>query len=495
MVDWQRSSARADAATTSAGFALWLLTVVPILGALWFVSRLGPIPAHRATALPVLLGAGVAWAVAVLLAPRVRDSRFVRPVLIAGAIAVRLAVWSGDPNLSDDVHRYVWEGGLVADGVSPYAAAPDSDALGEYRARWEDVFARMNHTDVSAAYPPLAQYAFAFVVAAAGGPVAVGDAPAAVEAAPDPGRRAVRAMRLFFALADLGVLVVLLALLRALGIGAAHAVVWAWSPLVALEYAGSGHFDSLGIVLLVGAVLVFVRSHSGGVSDAMRGTLRTVGYALIGAGAGVKLLPVVLLPFVASRNRGAGSVVRSLAKGVAWSALTLVLISAPVLFLEGGATGLLRGVSDYALRWESFSLLFRVIDAPISYALERDGSVFDARRVARAVVFLLWCAAGVWTWRRRCDAAQATFWMLGAFLVLTPTLHPWYLTWLVPFLALRRSLAWTLLIAAAPVLYWPLTEWHARGEWIEPVWLWPAVALPFLSLLAFELRAEHRAPA
>ena len=71
--------------------------------------------------------------------------------------------------------------------------------------------------------------------------------------------------------------------------------------------------------------------------------------------------------------------------------------------------------------------------------------------------------------------------------MLTPTLHPWYLTWVIPFLALYRSRAWVFLAAVAPLLYWPLTEWHATGEWIEPVWLWPALALPFFLLLALEV--------
>ena len=64
--------------------------------------------------------------------------------------------------------------------------------------------------------------------------------------------------------------------------------------------------------------------------------------------------------------------------------------------------------------------------------------------------------------------------------MLTPTLHPWYLTWIVPFLVLRPARAWTLLLFLAPLLYWPRTGWMTERVWVEPAWLWPVVALPAL---------------
>ena len=89
---------------------------------------------------------------------------------------------------------------------------------------------------------------------------------------------------------------------------------------------------------------------------------------------------------------------------------------------------------------------------------------------------------------RRRDALQEALFAVGAFLVLTPTLHPWYLTWVMPFLAARLHASFLALIALAPLTYWPLTEWQSIGRWEEPAWLWPAVALPFFLLLALERR-------
>ena len=85
---------------------------------------------------------------------------------------------------------------------------------------------------------------------------------------------------------------------------------------------------------------------------------------------------------------------------------------------------------------------------------------------------------------------------MGGFLLLTPTLHPWYLAWIVPFLALRPMLGWSLLVALAPLLYWPLARWRAEGVWSEPGWLWPVLVLALLGGGVFEiLRARRSAGA
>ncbi len=450
-----------------------------IVGALGAGSALGTLPEHRTAWLVALLTAGAAWVLALRAARAIPDSKRWEAFVIGGAIVLRLVLWLGDPATSDDIHRYVWEGGLVAEGVSPYAHAPDSDELADYRTRWANVYAEMNNRSVSAAYPPLAQAAFAVVVAGAS------DASAA------------RALRGFFALCDVAVGVVLVACLRRTGRGSARAVVWAWSPLVALEYAGAGHFDALGVLLLVAAIWSFLRA------DASSSPGGRAGFVLLGAGMGVKLLPALLVPFAwrATAARGDVSMRRAALVGSAWVATALGALLCALLLLEGGWTGIARGVSAYALRWESFNLGFRLFDTPISAVLERGGGVFDARRVARGVAFALWVATGVYAWRRASAGRTAeslfaaAFWMIAAFLVLTPTLHPWYLTWLVPFLAFCPSRAWTYVLVVAPLLYWPLTEWRAHGVWVEPRWLWPVVTLPFVALaLRDRLRSRSDSP-
>jgi hypothetical protein len=324
------------------------------------------------------------------------------------------------------------------------------------------------------------QLACAGVVLASGGP-----------------ERALLPLRGFFATCDLLVLVPLFALLARFGLPASAALAWAWSPLAALESAGSGHFDALGVLLLLVALLWLGESAGSPVSrssvsgppgsspsDSPASRARqAVGIAALAAAVSTKYIPLAALPFVARRRPLRAVLVLALCAAA----------FAPLSLLRGAGRGLGRGLGEYGLRWESASLVHRWVEAAIvgSTSFAADGSLTDPRVLGRLFAGACWVGALLFAWRRGFGPVRATGLALAAFLVLTPTLHPWYALWILPFLALRPSLAWCALLALLPLAYWPLPEWVSSGSWIEPVWLWPALALPFFALLALELSGRR----
>lgn len=407
-----------------------------------------------------LLVAGAAWAWAVA-----RGGVGWRN-LILGACALRALAFVAAPSTSDDSLRYVWEALVLLDGSSPYAFAPDAPELAALRARWPELATQVGHAATSAAYPPLYQAANVALVALAR---AFGDF-GLVE-------RALAFVRVFAGLCDLGTLVALRALLAARGVAPERALVWAWSPLAALEFAGAGHMDAFGILLWTAGLAALERARAGRAS--------TGGVALVTGAALVKLLPAVSLPFA----------LRAARVGRARAALALVLLVAlayaPLLGLAGGGGGLARGLSDYGLRWESTSILYRFVEPPLAGLAAWAGAPVDPRVLGRALVALAWGALAWRTWRARTDLVSSSWTLLAAFLVLSPTLHPWYLCWALPFLACRPSRAWTWLLATAPLAYVLLARWRLEGVWLEPAWLWPLWVLPFLAL---GLRERLRGP-
>ena len=387
-------------------------------------------------------------------------------LVVGGALALRLVAAVGAPSLSDDVYRYLWEGELVAHGVSPYAHAPDDPELASFRERLPEVHGRINHRGIPAAYPPLTQAANALVTAAAH---------ASWER---PGVRGVAAMRLFYGLCDLLVLVPLALLLRRRGLSPGLLVVWAWSPLVALEYAGSAHFDSLGIALLVAGLALATPGHER--RGRWPGAREGLGLAALAAGGLVKLLPFAVVPFAVRGPFWRGR--------VQWVALVAVVASLPILSLSGGVRGLLVGIGEYGTRWEGGSLVFRWIDRALRLPEWAD---FDPQLVSRAIVAVAWLLGARWAWRRQLEPLAAAGFLVGSFLVWSPTLHPWYVTWVLPFVALAPRFSWLWLAAAAPLLYWPLAGWRASGEWVEPGWVWPILALRFFLASAVEWFARR----
>jgi len=151
------------------------------------------------------------------------------------------------------------------------------------------------------------------------------------------------------------------------------------------------------------------------------------------------------------------------------------------------------GLGEYAFRWESFNLVHRWIEPLFARVYPFDEGWSDPRRLARLVLLALWLAIGLIAWRRRLEPARAAAWVCAAFVVLTPTLHPWYLAWIVPFLALRPSLPLVALAGLAPLLYLPLARWRVEEVWAEPAWLHRFLVALLLALVVAErLRARAR---
>ena len=457
-----------------------------ILAAFLLVLLGGNFSAARPLFLGAMLVAGSAWLVGLWTARRGVGRLW---VIVSLALVMRLVALGSDMGLSDDLWRYAWEGGLVLEGKSPYAAAPEAPELTAEREAWAGIFERMNNTEISAAYPPVTQYFAAAVVwLACGSAGALSPTDSSIEAStalprvPDAVARVERFLRVGFALADLLVLWPLVALLRRRGLGDGLALAWAWSPLVVLEFAGSAHFDSLGILLLVGAVWALAQGTGG--------AQRSFGAFLLGLAFLTKYLPLLAAPYLLVRRRLAHAL---LAVGVFGASVGLGFYS--ISSLHGGLRGVFAGLGEYGLRWESWNLVYRYVEPLFDSLGPRSEGFVDPRRLGRLVVggLLAWLLLR-W-FLRRVETTRAIFWALGAFLILTPTLHPWYLTWILPFAALAprgTARAWWWLAAVSPLLYWPLVEWQARGEWLEPAWSWPLVALPFFLLLGTDLaRREH----
>jgi hypothetical protein len=72
---------------------------------------------------------------------------------------------------------------------------------------------------------------------------------------------------------------------------------------------------------------------------------------------------------------------------------------------------------------------------------------------ARAALALLLMLALVGIAARVRETEGAVFASLGAFLLASPTLHPWYLLWVLPFAAKRQEPAFLYLSCSTPLSY------------------------------------------
>lgn len=378
-------------------------------------------------------------------------------VVLLGALVLRLPLLAIPPTLSDDVLRYLWDGRVAASGANPYALPPDAEELAPLR---DDAWRRLPHRQVATVYPPLAMAAFSIAARL-----------------PFP----LLAWKLAIVAADLGGCALLLALARRLGVPPGRTVWYAWSPLVGLEAAGMAHVDVLGVAATLGAVLLLLgRSPQ---SPAAAGTAAA-------AGVLAKLAPLAALPMW---SRQSGRPAPFLVAALGLSALALL----PVVAAAGGVP---PGLLAYGVSWEFngplHEPLWRLLDAAgadrlAARALDRLKHwtgwhdlwnrfyPYAYPQLLSKLVLAAGAVAAVAASLAERDPAAGSGRLFGRLLLLSATVHPWYLLWVLPWAALARHTAWLALSALVLLAYLP-----QRGGVPLVPWVYLAIWAPFALLLA-----------
>lgn len=364
-----------------------------------------------------------------------------RPHLILGAALVfRLTLWWSPATLSDDIFRYLWDGRVQLAGINPYLYAPSAPQVAHLR---DALYPSINHAAIPTIYPPLAQLFFRAICTLSATP---------------------GAFKLALLLCDWGLCLLLAHSLVRRGQDPRRVVLYAWNPLPLVEVAGSGHIDALGVLLLFAALYALHSQRGAAASCALAGAFL------------VKLVPLALVPtfWRHCRKRSALLLFPTLALLAFWP------------FADAGeklATGLVTYVQHWHFNAAAYSLLRSALQPWDGHAAEH------ARWLCTALFALV--ALGV---QLRCrDPYRAAFATLGAYVLLSPTVHPWYLLWVLPFLVFFPSPAWLLLSGSIFLAYEVQIGYGSAGVWREKPWvLWAQYAPFFLLLCGTELARRWR---
>ena len=356
----------------------------------------------------------------------------------------------------NDIWRYVWDGHVFAHGINPYLYAPadahldaltgemtepeESDFIADEevtvqkdeesaaqettrqsekpapnkvtdsatavtlpaedltdgREIWSGVRENVNYPEVTTIYPPLAQFVFLLSHTLAPGSLLM--------------------MKTLLVGCELIGILFLGLTLRRLNLPVTSGILYAWNPLMIKVFAGSGHADAILVTVLCATAYFVVRG-------AKSLTAIAFGLAIL-----AKLSPLILLPFVVRR--------------VGW--LRTLLLAAVVFvgyapFLSAGGN-LFAGFLKFAREWQFNAGVFALIRWISAFV---SGDPAHLARQICAVSVLAIIAVLV----RRDDLKAETFFnsaaiILGAAVVLSPTVMPWYLSWILPFAVLARQNIW-----------------------------------------------------
>lgn len=430
---------------------------------------------------PALLLSGAAYALLAYATPRAHFGQLV--LLLAGAFGAyawllwaRLPLRAGLvaaagfrllwllalPALSDDYHRFRWDGLLVAAGQNPFRYRPDEllappapgrPAFPTPPAARNLLYAKLNSPHYYSVYPPVCQAAFGL----------------AARLSPASERGFVLVLRGVVLAAEAATAALLPWLLACFGLPARRALVYLLNPLVIVELTGNLHFEALLIALLLAALALLARGR------------RAASAGALGLAVATKLLPLLVLPLLARRLGG-----RRFGAYAALTGLTVLVSFAPFLSAD-----LLAHLG------RSLRLYFQLFGFNASgyYLLRAAGFYVNgyvhnryfgpALGLAATAAALLLAAREVRpTWRSLPLTLLLT---LTAYYLFSPVVHPWYLTPLVAlsvFTSYRYALVWSGLVGLSYAAY--QTTAYAENLWL--------VGLEYgimLLVLAWELRLKR----
>lgn len=336
-------------------------------------------------------------------------------VVLGVALLLRLpfVLWT-EPVLSTDIWRYLHDGRVLSRGENPYALSPMEWSAWE-RTKLEEpdgsprhthITDRINNPTLVTIYQPVSQYLFAALTPAGLWRPAWN-----------------RVFRAVFVGFDLAIVGVLMLGLRWQGRSPWWAALYAWHPLAVTEFAWSGHQDVIGILPLVGAAVMMQRMDRTRAPEPrmyMRGFFAGALFALAVAVKPVVAPMALPLAVIVGRAKPQAVAVAAGACGV-----TLVGLYLPFVLMEGGLSGMLATAREFTSGW-----VWNGSAHALLHAISGEKRVSDWLCGVALLVVLV-----AVTLRSR-DVVSAAMLYLFAALLLSSTVHPWYLLWVLALLPL-----------------------------------------------------------
>ncbi len=330
------------------------------------------------------------------------------------AILVRVIPFGFDPNLSDDIYRFVWDGRVWDMGINAFAYTPREFIASFPEVHFSWLFDLMNSPDYYTIYPPLCQLTFYLSIVA--------------EKMGVPPRVALQA---FFFVAEMLTIAGLFKFLKELGKDTKLLFIYALNPLVIIELMGNLHFECLMMTALIWCAFLLYQNKL------------ILSGLLYGLSISTKLVPLIYAPLILFQ--------------LGWKKGMQVLIPAGfltigafALMLQGHIFSILRSINLY---FQSFEF-----NASIYYALRELGVWLTTYNQIKVLGPFLGLIAGLIIVKQSIgqvdkssvkEISDRMIVLFTLYLFFSTTVHPWYLSVLLllsVFSSYRFTLVWSCLI-------------------------------------------------
>ena len=229
------------------------------------------------------------------------------------------------------------------------------------------------------------------------------------------------------------------------------------SPI--FQFALDGHIDALGLPVLVLALTFWLRGK------------KVLSLLLLGVSMSVKPVALILLPLLFFREKDLTGRLRVLFLPL----VPLALQFLPYMF----STNPLEGIAIFGMHWTFNGAVFEVIN-----------SVLAHNQISRTVCAALLGVGALVLALRRGPLLDSSYKAILMLLLLSPVVHPWYVSWLAVLLPLARRWSGILFAATVSLTALTLLEYRLTGNWLQHPWVLALEYLPVLAAVLYERRTS-----
>lgn len=370
--------------------------------------------------------------------PRIINLKISFRTWIFFGLVLRIATFFSNPILSEDVFRFLWDGLLLHEGVSPFSILPKELNLsvfeGSAKILATQLLNEMNSSKFYSVYPPVLQ--FLFFISAKGmlwfQNVWVGTA----------------IWKTFLIFSELGILWFLCKILKENGLPLQRSLIYWLNPLAILEVSGNAHPEPILLLFLIGAVYFLWEWNK---EQRTKDFILHVSFLVLGILT--KITPLILLPwsFFLLLERKKFRLFFLTSFFAAACALVVLLFFWNDLFEKQKESG----IGVFFQLFEFNGGFYYLLKESLKMAGE---NFYLAGKICGSVTLFFVVA---YSYRRKKEndirgffrSAEIIYWI---FFLFSTTVHPWYILPLLVFSVFSRNVSpivWSALILVSYSTY------------------------------------------
>lgn len=355
----------------------------------------------------------------------ISDKYYGKNIGLTAGILFRLLVVFSLPMLSDDYYRFIWDGRMTLQGISPYADIPAN--IEHHDLMLSDMYHLINSQEYFTVYPPANQFFFWLANL-------TGDKVTTITIS----------MKAFILMMEVCSIFIINDLLRRFNMPTKYTLIYALNPLVIIEFTASLHFEAAMIFFLLLAFWLIQKKMI---------WLSSLAFAMAICS---KILPVIFLPFIIP--------LLGWKKGGLYTITTLLfcLLSFIPFWEDHLFWNILESLKLYFGQFEFNSSIYKL---------------FEPYYTVRWVPSLLFIIFYAWFWFKYQQSIDwkkimpALLAILSVYFLCASTVHPWYIATLMVFACFsvfKYPIVWSAMLPLTYITYID-KDHYLQQHWVNVV--------------------------